>query len=65
MPSRYNVFISWSGARSRAIADALREWLPAVIQTARPFMSETDIDKGSRGLDEIVRALEGIKVGII
>jgi len=28
-------------------------------------MSNTDIDKGSRGLEEIGKALEGMKVGII
>jgi hypothetical protein len=59
-----NVFISWSGARSRAIAEALHEWLPAVIQTARPFMS-THIDKGSRGINEVTKALEGMRVGIV
>ena len=65
MTKQYNLFISWSGARSKAIAETLREWLPTVIQTAKPFMSDTDIDKGSRGLTELVRALEGIKVGIV
>ncbi len=64
MTKQHNVFISWSGGRSKAVAEALREWLPAVIQTAKPFMSEMDIDKGSRGLNEVVKALEGIKVGI-
>jgi hypothetical protein len=65
MTKQYNLFISWSGARSKAIAETLREWLPTVIQTAKPFMSDTDIEKGSRGLTELVRALEGIKVGIV
>jgi len=60
-----NVFISWSGERSKRAADALREWLGTVLQNARPWMSETDIEKGSRGLEEIARALEGMKVGII
>ena len=60
-----NVFISWSGERSKRAAEALREWLGTVLQNARPWMSETDIEKGSRGLDEIARALEGMKVGII
>jgi hypothetical protein len=65
MARQHNIFISWSGARSKAIAEALREWLPTVIQTAKPFMSDTDIDKGSRGLTEVIKALEGMKVGIV
>jgi hypothetical protein len=65
MAETYNVFISWSGDRSKGAAEALREWLPTVLQAAKPWMSDTDIDKGSRGLDEIGRALEGIKIGII
>jgi hypothetical protein len=60
-----NVFISWSGERSKAAAEALREWLPIVLQAASPWMSSADIEKGSRGLDEVGRALEGMKVGII
>jgi hypothetical protein len=59
-----NVFISWSGERSKFIADALFEWLPMVVQSAKPFMSSVSIDKGSRGLIEMVNALDGITVGI-
>lgn len=60
----YNIFISWSGERGKAAAQALRKWIPTVIQSAKPWMSATDIEKGSRGLDEIARALEGVRVGI-
>ena len=60
----YNVFIGWSGERSRLVAEFLRGWIPKVVQSARPWMSETDIEKGSRGLDEITKALAEIKVGI-
>lgn len=63
--TQYNVFISWSGNRSKHVAAALRDWLPMVLQAAHPFMSATDIDKGSRGLVELATALEGMKVGII
>jgi hypothetical protein len=65
MANTYNVFISWSGARSKMAAEALREWLRLVLQRATPWMSDADIDKGSRGLEEVGRALEGMKVGII
>lgn len=64
MNKGYNVFISWSGRRSHCVAEALCGWLPLVIQRARPFMSDTAITKGSRGLHEIDKALEGIRVGI-
>jgi len=41
------VFLSWSGPLSHALATALHEWIPLVIQPARPFISE-DIAKGRR-----------------
>ena len=64
MNKPYNVFISWSGNRSLWVAEALYEWIPKVIQSARPWMSDKNIKKGSRGLHEIAKALEGIRVGI-
>jgi len=60
----HNIFISWSGERGKAAAEAFRSWIPTVIQRAKPWMSETDIDKGSRGLDEIAKVLDGAKIGI-
>lgn len=64
MPKPYNVFISWSGQRSRIVATALRDWLPTVLQAANPWMSDEDIAKGSRGLEAITKALAGMKIGI-
>jgi len=64
MADAYNVFISWSGERSRLAAEVLKEWLSNVLQNARPWMS-TEIEKGSRSFEEIARALEGMKVGIL
>jgi|ERR1700733_50536 len=60
----YNVFISWSGTRSKWVAEAIRGWLPMIVQAARPWMSATDIDKGTRGLSEVSGRLQGMKVGI-
>jgi len=65
MGDEYNVFISWSGPQSEWVARALRDWLPVVIQTAKPWMSAADIEKGSRGLDEVSSRLQGMKVGIV
>lgn len=59
------VFISWSGTRSRAVALALRDWLPDVIQEARPFMSENDIGAGARWAGELSKTLEGADLGIL
>jgi len=61
---KHNIFISWSLERSKKVAEALYEWIPMVIQSAKPWMSSADIDKGSRGLQEMAKALDGIKVGI-
>lgn len=58
------VFISWSGPRSKFIAEALEVWLAQVIQAAEPWISQ-DIDKGSRWGGEIADRLERSKVGII
>ena len=59
------VFISWSGTRSRFVADALRSWLPRVLQSVKPWMSEEDIVAGSRWSAEISRELSETRVGII
>lgn len=60
-----NVFISWSGEASRRVAEALRDWLPQVIQAVRPWMSAADIDKGARWAAEVAAKLEGTTVGIL
>lgn len=60
----YNVFLSWSGERSRAVAEALHGWLPLVVQSARPWMSSTDIGSGRRWRVELGRQLQSIKIGI-
>jgi len=30
------IFLSWSGTRSKHVAEALREWFPTVIQALEP-----------------------------
>ena len=59
------VFISWSGDKSRAVATALRDWLPNVIQAIDPFMSAVDIAAGSRPMSDIESSLAQAEFGII
>lgn len=59
------VFISWSGVASRSVAEALRDWLPNVIQGIEPFVSSKDIDKGANWSFELLRELSDTDFGII
>lgn len=59
------VFISWSEDRSRQIAEAIRNWLPKVIQSVKPWMSNEDIGAGARWLTEVSTILNNAKVGLI
>ncbi len=59
------VFISWSGERSRAIADILRDWLKDVLRDIEPFISTQDIYKGEQWLDSITKELDMSDSGII
>jgi hypothetical protein len=62
---RMKVFLSWSGERSRKLAEILKAWLPAVIQAVKPYFTPDDIEKGVRWTNEISKELEQSSVGII
>ena len=59
------VFISWSGEASKAVAEELRDWLPLVLHYVKPWMSDIDIDAGDRWADSVATELESSKFGII
>lgn len=59
------VFISWSGDLSRQLAEAVRNWLPGVLQYVKPYFTPDDIEKGTKWSNEIIGELEGSEVGII
>jgi hypothetical protein len=52
------VFISWSGERSRYVAEQLRAWLKDVMQTIEPWVSSEDIRQGARWNVDVARKLE-------
>jgi hypothetical protein len=59
------VFLTWSGPVSHAVAKALREWIPLVLQRVNPFLSSEDIRKGSRWQSEIAAELASVSYAII
>lgn len=59
------VFISWSGERSKALAIALKEWIPLILQYAKPWVSEKDIAAGERWAQAISGELDSSNFGIL
>lgn len=59
------VFISWSGKKSRKLAEILKVWLPTVVQAVKPYFTPEDIEKGARWNNEISKELEQSSVGLI
>src|SRR5262249_18105070 len=59
------VFLSWSGDTSREIATAFHDWLPYVVQAAKPFISTADIDKGKPWSEALASELAETTCGII
>jgi hypothetical protein len=59
------LFLSWSGAKSHAVAKALYEWIPSVLQAVEPWMSSEDVEKGSRWSQHLGQQLAETDFGII
>lgn len=59
------VFVSWSGTRSKAIASAIKQWLPDVFQGLHVWMSDHDIEAGQRWGAELGTALHDCRLGVI
>lgn len=59
------VFVSWSGDPSKAVASALKNWLRYVFPRLEVWMSEQDIQAGTKWGIELGKALGECKLGII
>lgn len=59
------VFMSWSGARSRAAAELLSNWTKCVIQATQPWISTRGIDRGALWFSSINDELKDTTVGIV
>lgn len=59
------LFLSWSGTRSRSLANGLRLFLPDVIQAAEPFVSMSDVASGVRWPQQLDVELKSTTFGIV
>jgi hypothetical protein len=59
------IFVSWSGGRSRAVAELMSDWLKCVIQASQPWISTRDIDRGAIWFSEINDKLKDVTVGVV
>ena len=60
----YNLFLSWSGERSRIAAEAFNEWITQEQSRARPWISTKDMPPGKPWFSEIASRLK-LKVGVV
>ena len=63
MPTK--VFLCWSGARSRNLAQAVQKWLPGILGDRLMLSISTQIEKGADWLEELRRALNNSDCGIL
>lgn len=59
------IFISWSGSRSNLIAIALKTWIENVFQNVEAFISQSDIEPGSRWAERLNEELKLSNYGIV
>lgn len=59
------VFISWSGEKSKKVAELVDEWLQCTIQSSQPWLSSRSIDRGALWFSEITAELADTTIGII
>lgn len=59
------IFISWSGELSKALGEAVRDWIPKVLQSVKPYFTPDDIEKGAKWAKEIGEELASSQLGII
>lgn len=63
--AKVEIFISWSGQRSRAVAELLKNWIKMVVQGTDPWISTQDLESGSLWLSEINQQLGASATGIV
>jgi len=59
------IFISWSNETSHAVALALEDWIPSVIQAVETWVSPEDVRKGTGWVNDVSKELNQTSLGIL
>lgn len=59
------IFVSWSGQRSRAVAELLKKWIKMVLQGTEPWVSTQDLESGSLWVSDLNQQLSVSATGIV
>jgi hypothetical protein len=59
------VFMSWSGLRSKAVAELVANWAKCVVQATQPWISTSGIDRGAVWWSAINDELTNTSVGVV
>ncbi|HZD54707.1 MAG TPA: TIR domain-containing protein [Candidatus Aquicultoraceae bacterium] len=59
------IFLSWSGRTGHAVAQALADWIPSVIQASETYVSEEDLRSGSGWAKGVSKELGRSSLGIV
>lgn len=59
------IFVGWSGEESGRIGEVIRQWIPSVIQSVKPYYTPNDMENGSNWFSEISSKLAETKLGVI
>jgi hypothetical protein len=65
MSDKVKVFVSWSGNLSKAVAEAMEQWIGDVIQMSSVFLSSAGIEPGEGWGSRLNEELDSTNLGII
>ena len=65
MAPHSEVFVSWSGKQGKMLTEALKEWLPLVVDAPPIWVSSLDLPGGTRWSQQIAVRLEKCDLGIL
>jgi|HubBroStandDraft_4_1064222.scaffolds.fasta_scaffold135426_1 hypothetical protein len=63
--AKLRVFISWAGDQAETLGKGFRDFLPDVVNGIEPFISASDIDKGTRWSDALKQNLQESPCAIV